>query len=101
MANGLEIVLDNAQPASELGTTDSESVDGQPEMDWRNMTFEVWIDPKTDLPIEFRCERRGEDFETTYVFTALNWNVAFGEGEFDLGVPDGYTERDPSVSDKK
>jgi hypothetical protein len=90
IANGLEIVLDNAQPVSELGSTVSETADGEPKWDWRNMTFEVWIDPKTDLPIEFRCERRGEDFETTYVFTALNWNVEFGEGEFDLGVPDGY-----------
>jgi hypothetical protein len=94
IANGLEFVLDNSQPVSELGKTVSEDLDGQPDSDWRNMTFEVWIDPKTDLPIEFRCERSGEDFDTTYVFTALGWNVAFGEGAFELQIPDGYTQRE-------
>jgi len=93
-ANGLEFVLDSSQPVSELGTTVSEDLDGQPDSDWRNMTFEVWIDPKTDLPVEIRCERHGEDFDTTYVFTALGWNVAFGEGAFELQIPDGYTQRE-------
>jgi hypothetical protein len=94
IANGLEFVLDSAQPVSELGTTVSEDLDGQPDSDWRNMRFEVWIDPKTDLPIEFRCERHGEDFDTTYVFTALGWNVVFDEAAFELQIPDGYTQRE-------
>jgi hypothetical protein len=93
-ANGLEIVLDNSQPVSELGTTVSDDSDGQSTLDWRNMKFEVWVDPKTDLPIELRCERHGEDFDTTYVFTALGWNVAFGKGAFELQIPDGYTQRE-------
>jgi len=93
-ARGLEIMLDNAQPVSELGPTVSESKPGEPaDFDWRNVTFEVWIDPKTNLPVDFRCVRRGEDFETTYEFYNLNWNVEFVDDAFDLVPPADYTER--------
>jgi hypothetical protein len=93
-ARGLEIMLDNAQPVSELGPTVSETKPGEPaDFDWRNAKFEVWIDPKTNLPIDFRCVRRGDDFETTYEFYNLNWNVDFAEDAFDLTPPADYTER--------
>jgi outer membrane lipoprotein-sorting protein len=93
IANGLEFVLDSSQPVSELGETVSDDLNSQPDSDWRNMTFEVWIDPNTNLPIELRSERHGEDFDTTYVFTALGWNVMLDEAAFELQVPGGYTQR--------
>jgi hypothetical protein len=96
---GVEIVLEDAQPESELGVNADvpieEGNEGAPP-DWRNMTFEVWIDPQTDLPTEFRGTRRGEDFETTYLFTDLNWNVDFPPGAFEVVVPDGYSQREGS-----
>jgi hypothetical protein len=97
VARGLEIMLDASQPVSELGPTSAEDKDGgTPALDWRSTKFEVWIDPKTDLPIEFRCARRGDDFETTYRFTNLNWNVDFAADAFDTRAPSGYTELDKS-----
>ena len=68
------------------------------EIDWRNTKFEVWIDPKTNLPIEFRCARRGVDFETIYRFNNLDWNVEFADDAFDLVPPLDYTELDKSPS---
>ena len=82
---------------SELGPTSSENEEGEPtEIDWRNTKFEVWIDPKTNLPIEFRSSRRGVDFETTHHFHNLDWNVEFAEDAFDLVPPADYTELDKS-----
>jgi hypothetical protein len=96
-ARGLEIVLDNTQPVSELGPTSPDLKEGGPaEIDWRNTKFEVWIDPNTDLPVEFRCARRGVDFETIYHFHNLDWNVQFAEDAFELVPPADYTELDKS-----
>jgi hypothetical protein len=101
-ARGLEIVLDNAQPVSELGPTSFDTKGGEPaEFDWRNTKFEVWIDPNTDLPIEFRGARSGADFETTYCFNNLDWNVEFADGPFDLVPPADYTELDKSPHAEK
>lgn len=94
-ARGLEIMLDGAQQQSELGPTSVKKGDGETdEWAWRNLKIEVWVDLKTNLPIEFRCFRRGEDFETTYRFTDLKWNVAFPD--FDATVLKGYRELDKS-----
>ena len=94
VAHGLEIVLDESRPVSELGANTDDVKDGSAdEWIWQNLQFEVWIDPKTDLPVEFRCTRRGDDFETDYRFTDLNWNTEFAADAFDLVAPDGYTER--------
>jgi hypothetical protein len=94
---GVEIVLEDAQPESELGLNadgGDEGGDGGAPPDWRNMTFEVWIDPDTDLPAEFRGVRRGADFETTYLFTDLQWNVEFPAEGFEVDLPEDYTELD-------
>lgn len=87
-ARGLEIVLDDTEPASDLGPTSAEAGD------WRNVNVEVWVDPQTDLPIEFRYVRRGNDFETTFRFTDLKWNVEFAVDVFNALAPAGYTELD-------
>jgi len=94
---GLEIILDQDQPVSELGVTTS---DEEPGRDWRNAKIEVWVDPKTDLPIEFRHVRRGDDFETTYRFTDLQWNRDFAEDAFKVDVPQDYTKLDKSDVDE-
>jgi hypothetical protein len=92
-ARGLEIILDDAARASELGPVANHEL---PPADWvwRNIEIDAWIDPTTNLPIEFRCARRGDDFVTTYCFTALRWNVEFAADTFDPVVPDGYQELD-------
>ena len=81
---------------SELGPV---SVNDEPQAsnwEWRNVEIEAWIDPKTNLPIEFRCARQGDDFESTYRFTKLKWNVEFATETFDAVAPDGYKELDKS-----
>jgi len=93
-ARGIELLIDDSQPVSELGPTTTELSDGQADIDWRNMKVEVWIDPKTDLPIAFQCGRRGDDFETNYRFTDLRWNEEFTPDAFDAVIPEGYTERE-------
>lgn len=93
LARGLEILLDDGQPVSELGVT---TPDEEPTRDWRNANIEVWIDPETDLPIEFRYARRGDDFKTTYRFTNLKWNVDFDAGDFEVAIPPNYAELDKS-----
>ena len=93
MTRGIELILDDAQPKSELGNLSSQSkpVD---QWEWRDAKIEVWIDPKTDLPVEFHCKRGAGDSETSYLhFTDLKWNVEFS-GQ--TTVPQGYQERDMS-----
>lgn len=91
-ARGLVITLQNSQPESELGITSPAPKD-ESSLDWRNMTFEVWIDPSTHLPIEFSCARHGDDFETTCCFTDLVWNPDFGADAFNTLPPASYTEQ--------
>lgn len=87
-AYGIEMVLDAEDPAS--GWDD----DGEAEewIDWKNLPVEVWVDAETDLPIEFRAVRRGEDYETIIRVTDLRWNVEFAEDHFRPKPPEGYTE---------
>jgi hypothetical protein len=102
VVRGLEIVLDDSRPESELGPNTAEGKAGRSEdWIWRQLKFEVWINPTTDLPVEFRCTRRGDDFETTYLFTDLNWNVEFDAAAFDAVAPDGYTQRDTAPFTEK
>ncbi|MFV1968166.1 MAG: hypothetical protein ACC628_22310 [Pirellulaceae bacterium] len=96
-ARGLEILLDGTDPASDLGPATPESDVGQAAgWDWRNVKVEAWVDPKTNLPIEFHCTRRGGDFETNYRFTDLRWNVEFAPDAFDAVAPEGYAEPEKS-----
>ncbi|MCA9266276.1 MAG: hypothetical protein KDA60_20590 [Planctomycetales bacterium] len=89
VVRGLEFVLDAGQPVSELGVTSPES---EQTVDWRNAKITVWIDPTTDLPVEFQHTRLGDDFSTTYRFTDLKWNVEFSRNTFQIQEPVGYEE---------
>lgn len=62
------------------------------DMEWKDVDMEVWIDLKTDLPIEFHFTRAGDGWEKTYRFVDLRWNVEFSRGAFTTTVPAGYTE---------
>lgn len=95
-AEGFVIVLDGHNPVSDLGPATPESEEGQEAgWDWRDVEVEVWVDAKTDLPIEFLCKRTGADFETTYRVSDLQWNVDFGPEAFEPRAPgEGYTETD-------
>ena len=101
-ANGFEIKLGD-QPAHELGPVFAEGERGVKDArdaeirqskawEWQDVDVEVWIDPTTDLPIEFHFIRRGEDFETTYRFSELKWNVELPSNAFDVTRPGEYTE---------
>ena len=93
LARGIVIILDDAKRATELGPVTV--ADNQPQAsnwEWRNVEIEAWIDPRTNLPIEFRCVRRGDDSETTYRFTDLKWNIDLSAETFDAVAPHGYTE---------
>ena len=97
LARGLEIQLDDGDPVTDLGPASAADDVGQAAgWDWRNVKVTVWVDPTTDLPIEFRCTRRGDDFERTYVVTDLKWNVPFGKDAFDAVAPSGYKKLDES-----
>ena len=92
---GVEIRLDGGDPETETGPATPESPEGQTlGWDWRNVTVEAWYDPATDLPIEFSMTRRGDDDETTYRYTDLEWNVDFDETAFQLARPETYDEVD-------
>lgn len=88
-ARGLEVILNNSQPISELGKTISED-DPDNTLDWRNNKIEVWIDPKTDLPIEFYSNRTEASVGRSYRFTDLQWNISLPNNTFDLKPPLGY-----------
>ena len=61
--------------------------------DWKDIKITVWVNAKTDLPIEFYFSRTGEDFETTYRFTDLKWNPEFSDEAFQPTAPGSdYTE---------
>lgn len=92
-AQGVEILLDDADPETESGPATPETALGQSRgWDWRNVTVEAWFDPETDLPIEFSMTRRGKDYVTTYRYTDLCWNLDFEADAFTPSVPDGYNE---------
>ena len=96
-ARGFQLLLDRGDPSTDLGPASPESDEGQSAgWDWRNVKVETWIDPKTDLPIEIRYTRYGDDYETNYLFTDLRWNVEFAANAFDVSAPEGYTELEES-----
>ncbi|MEO0531060.1 MAG: hypothetical protein AAF266_10885 [Planctomycetota bacterium] len=92
-ACGVRILLDDADPETEAGPAEPESIEGQ-RLGWdgRNVTVEAWYDPETDLPIEFSLTRQGEDFTTSYRYSDLRWNVEFDAEDFAPKTPPGYTE---------
>ncbi|TWT30421.1 hypothetical protein KOR34_49800 [Posidoniimonas corsicana] len=91
-AIGFEIALDGP-PRTELGPAGFDELDGpDPQWLWQGQTLQVWVDPNTDLPIEIHGVRRGDDFETTYRFTDLEWNVETDPDTFTPAAPVGYEE---------
>lgn len=87
-AYGVKMILDSEDPASGWGGDG----DTPKFVDWKGVPIEVWVDAETDLPIEFRTVRRGEDFETLIRVTDLRWNVELAEDRFRPRAPEGYAE---------
>ena len=86
MARGLGFVLDNTRPKSELGPVSFLEDD---EWKWKDVEFEVWVNEKTNLPIEFRAVRKTPHAEISYRFHNLIWNET---QRFELEAPAGYQE---------
>lgn len=92
-ARGVEILLDDSAPETDVGPAIPQSPEGQARgWDWRNVRVELWYDPETNLPTEFQTVRRGDDFTTTIRYTDLQWNVEFPPRTFEPRSPEGYEE---------
>jgi hypothetical protein len=56
---------------------------------------EVWVDPQTDLPVEFYLEWKnqdGDNFDDRYAVTDIQWNVAIDPQLFDVTPPAGFVD---------
>lgn len=57
--------------------------------------LEVWVDPRTDLPMEFGYTIRNEDGPEFFRVTDCRWNYEIRSQSFDTTVPVGYREIPP------
>lgn len=93
VVSGLEVQFDNVRRESELGSA-GQVPDDDANWVWGDVAVEVWVDPETHLPVEFRCSRlHDDDSESHYVFSHLEWNAPFSANTV---VPEGYEERETS-----
>ena len=55
-------------------------------------TFNVWVDPKTNLPtrIKLRMRLGPQNSPVELDFDNFRWNPEFPPGHFDMVVPEGY-----------
>lgn len=92
-ARGVEILLDDSNPAEAIEgrtlTTEDRPSEGAL---WRNERVEVWLDPESGLPIEFKSVRSGEGYEATTHYTDLEWDLDFPPETFDPTTPGEYEE---------
>ncbi len=54
--------------------------------------LEVWVDPETDLPLEFGFEFTKSDVTDVYRITDCRWNIEIDPKMFDTTPPDGYED---------
>ena len=94
-AVGLRIVLGD-RPRSDLGEATLE--DG---WDWAGATLDVWLDPKTDLPLEFSFVRTADESETRHQFTDIQWDVEFATDRFQVSKPAGYADITEQINGSK
>jgi hypothetical protein len=78
---------------------------GNPDPTSGQNAIEVWLDPETDLPIEFRYEDKGET-ETIDAWTNVmrvyncRWNIELDDAVFAMNEPAGYDDTSWSTDTK-
>lgn len=61
--------------------------------------LEVWVDPETDLPLEFGFELKRDGGTDVYRVTECKWNIDIDPTLFDTTPPKGYEDITPPSSD--
>jgi hypothetical protein len=62
--------------------------------------LEVWVDPKTDLPVEFGFERKDGGSTSLYRITDCQWEIEIDPKLFDPTAPPGYIDISPPIQEK-
>jgi outer membrane lipoprotein-sorting protein len=62
--------------------------------------LEVWVDPETDLPLEFGYQVKDEKLTQVFRITDCRWNVEIDPQLFDTTPPQGYTDITPPSDEK-
>jgi outer membrane lipoprotein-sorting protein len=63
-------------------------------------SLEVWVDPATDLPLEFGYELEDEKITRIYRITDCRWNIEIDPKLFDTTPPKGYEDISPPSDTK-
>jgi hypothetical protein len=65
---------------------------------------DVWLDPQTDLPVEFSYQRtddyRGDKYTYEYHLTDIEWNIGFSPDQFATIPPAGLIDTTPPTNDQ-
>lgn len=63
--------------------------------------LEVWIDPDTDLPLEFTNTLKNDTGPEFFRVTDCRWNIALDPKLFEQAPPPGYVDTTPPRSEKE
>jgi outer membrane lipoprotein-sorting protein len=62
--------------------------------------LEVWVDPETDLPLEFGYELSTGELKRVFRITDCRWNIDLDPKLFDATPPAGYVDISPPTDEK-
>lgn len=62
--------------------------------------IEVWVDPETDLPLEFGYELKTDEATHVFRITDCRWNIEIDPNLFDTTLPVGYDDITPPTNEK-
>jgi hypothetical protein len=62
--------------------------------------LEVWVDPETDLPLEFGYELKTDESKRVFHITDCRWNIELDPKWFDATPPEGYVDISPPTDEK-
>jgi len=61
---------------------------------------EIWLDPQTDLPLEFGCEAKSASSTNVMRVTNCRWDIDLDPKLFQPTPPEGYTDITPPRDEK-
>jgi hypothetical protein len=61
--------------------------------------LEVWVDPETDLPLEFGYELTTDETKRVFHITDCRWNIDLDPKLFDATPPEGYVDISPPTDE--
>ncbi|HEV3138114.1 MAG TPA: hypothetical protein VGZ26_09420 [Pirellulales bacterium] len=62
---------------------------------------EIWLDPQTDLPMEFGCEAKSASTTNVMRVTDCHWDIDLDPKLFQPTPPEGYTDITPPTDEKQ